>query len=217
MLLAGGLATRMGGGDKSLKTLGGRPILAHVIDRIRPQVPALALNANGDPARLGDWGLPIVPDALADFPGPLAGIHAGMEWARTRNITDIVSIPTDTPFLPADLVDRLLAARGKAEIAVAMSEGNAHPVVALWPARLADELHRLVTEGMRRVTDFAGCHTVAYADFPVGPVDPFLNINRPEDLERAEALIAAWRAPRRSTHQPPPTGGRPGPGRANSR
>jgi molybdenum cofactor guanylyltransferase len=196
ILLAGGLATRMGGGDKSLKILGGRPILAHVIDRIRPQVSALALNANGDPARLGDWGLPVVPDALPHFPGPLAGIHAGMEWARTQGIADIVSIPTDTPFLPADLVERLLAARGKADIAVAMSAGSGHPVVALWPARLADDLRRLVTEGMRRVTEFAGRHTVAYADFPVGPVDPFLNINRPEDLQRAEALIGSAPTPR---------------------
>jgi molybdopterin-guanine dinucleotide biosynthesis protein A len=193
ILLAGGLATRMGGGDKSLKLLGGRPILAHVIERLRPQVAALALNANGDPARLAAWNLPVVPDVIADFPGPLAGIHAGMDWARAHHpeIADIVSIPTDTPFLPADLVERLLAARGQADIAVAASEGQPHPVVALWPVRLADELHRLVArEGVRRVTDFARRHRVAYADFPVGPIDPFLNINRPADLERAEGLIA---------------------------
>jgi len=189
ILLAGGLATRMGGGDKSLKALGGRPILAHVIDRIRPQVSALALNANGDPARLSEWGLPVASDVLPDFPGPLAGIHAGMVWARQHGMADIVSVPTDTPFLPADLVDRLLAARGDADIAVAMSEGNVHPVVALWPVRLADELHRLVGQGMRRVREFAGRYQIAYADFPVGAIDPFLNINRPEDLERAERLI----------------------------
>ena len=197
ILLAGGLATRMGGGDKSLKLLGGKPILAHVIDRIRPQVSALALNANGDPARLAEWGLPVVPDAIPDFPGPLGGIHAGMAWANAQHpdIEDILSIPTDTPFLPTDLADRLLAARGDADIAVAASEGNAHPVVALWPVRLADELRLLVTQdGMRRVTDFARRHRVAYVDFPVGPIDPFLNINRPVDLERAEALIAAQAA-----------------------
>jgi len=190
ILLAGGLATRMGGGDKSLKLLGGRPILAHVIERIRPQVSALALNANGDPARLAEWGLTVVPDALPDFPGPLAGIHAGMVWARAHGVSDIVSIPTDTPFLPADLVDRLLAARGDADIVVARSEGQPHPVVTLWPVGLANELHRLVGEGMRRVTEFAGRHKVAYADFPVGEIDPFLNINRPEDLARAEALVS---------------------------
>jgi len=189
ILLAGGLATRMGGGDKSLKLLDGRPILTHVIDRIRPQVSALALNANGDPARLAEFGLPVVPDAMPDFPGPLAGIQAGMAWARAHEIADIVSTPTDSPFLPADLVECLLAARGDADIAVARSEGNVHPVVALWPARLADELHRAIDEGMRRVREFAGRHTVAYADFPVGIHDPFLNINRPEDLERAQRLI----------------------------
>ena len=197
ILLAGGLATRMGGGDKALKLLGGKPILAHVIDRIRPQVAALALNANGDPARLAEWGLAVLPDAIPDFPGPLAGIHAGMVWARAHHpeIADIVTIPTDTPFLPADLVDRLLAARGDADIAVAASAGQPHPVVALWPVRLADELHRLVTqEGMRRVTDFARRHKVAYADFPVGAIDPFLNINRPVDLEAAELLIATHTA-----------------------
>jgi len=194
ILLAGGLATRMGGGDKSLRLLCGKPILAHVIARIRPQVAALALNANGDPARLAEWGLAVVPDAIPDFPGPLAGIHAGMVWARAHHpgATDIVSVPTDTPFLPADLIDRLLAARGDADIAVAASAGQPHPVVALWPVRLADQLHRLVTqEGMRRVTDFARRHTVAYADFPVGTIDPFLNINRPVDLEQAELLFAA--------------------------
>jgi molybdopterin-guanine dinucleotide biosynthesis protein A len=193
ILLAGGLATRMGGGDKSLRLLRGRPILAHVIERTRPQVATLALNANGDPVRLAEWNLPVVPDAIPDFPGPLAGIHAGMEWARAHRpkVEEIVSIPTDTPFLPADLVERLLAARGEADIAVATSEGQPHPVVALWPVRLADELHRLVVQdGMRRVTDFARRYRVAYADFPVGPIDPFLNINRPGDLERAEALIS---------------------------
>jgi molybdopterin-guanine dinucleotide biosynthesis protein A len=190
ILLAGGLATRMGGGDKSLRLLGGKPILAHVIGRIRPQVSALALNANGDPARLAKWNLPVVPDAIPNFPGPLAGIHAGMEWARAQRIADIVSIPTDLPFLPADLVERLLAARSDADIAVAMSEGNVHPVVALWPIKLADDLRGLIDEGMRRVREFAARHTVAYADFPVGEIDPFLNINRPEDLERAEAILS---------------------------
>jgi molybdenum cofactor guanylyltransferase len=192
VLLAGGLANRMGGGDKSLRLLGGRPILAHMIDRVRPQVATLALNANGDPARLAGWGLPVVADAIPDYPGPLAGIHAGMEWARAHypQVEDIVSIPTDTPFLPADLIERLQAARQDADIAVASSGGQPHPVVALWPVRLAADLHRLVTEdGMRRVSDFAQRYKVAYADFPVGDIDPFLNINRPEDLARAELLI----------------------------
>jgi molybdopterin-guanine dinucleotide biosynthesis protein A len=184
----------MGGGDKSLKLLGDRPILAHVIGRIQPQVGVLALNANGDPARFAEWRLPVVADAIADYPGPLAGIQAGMAWMREHHpdIADILTAPADTPFLPADLVERLQAARQGADIAVASSGGRPHPVVALWPVRLAEELYRLVTEdGMRRVTDFARRYTIAYADFPVGDIDPFFNINRPEDLARAEAQTGA--------------------------
>jgi molybdopterin-guanine dinucleotide biosynthesis protein A len=194
VLLAGGIASRMGGGDKSLKILAGQPILAHVIARIKPQVATLVLNANGDPARFAEWGLPVAADAIPDYPGPLAGIHAGMRWVQNYHpeIADIISIPTDTPFLPADLIERLQAVREAegAEIAVASSGGQAHPVVALWPVRLAAELYRLVTEdGMRRVTDFAGRYGVAYADFPVTGIDPFFNVNRPGDLELAQSFI----------------------------
>jgi molybdenum cofactor guanylyltransferase len=196
VLLAGGVASRMGGGDKSLRLLAGQPILAHVIARIRPQVPALLLNANGDPARFAEWALPVVPDAIPDYPGPLAGIHAGMRWVQEHHpkIADIVSVPTDTPFLPLDLIERLQAAREAmgAEIAVASSNRQAHLVVAIWPVRLAAELYRLITEdGMRRVTDFARRYTVAYADFPINGIDPFFNVNRPGDLELAELQIGA--------------------------
>jgi molybdopterin-guanine dinucleotide biosynthesis protein A len=184
----------MGGGDKSLRMLAGQPILAHVIARIGPQLLTLILNANGDPARFAEWGLPVVPDAVPGYPGPLAGIHAGMRWVQEHHpeIADIISIPTDTPFPPMDLIERLQAARAAAgaEIAVASSGGQAHPVVAIWPVRLAAVLYRLVTEdGMRRVTDFARRYTVAYADFPVTGIDPFFNVNRPGDLEQAELRI----------------------------
>jgi molybdopterin-guanine dinucleotide biosynthesis protein A len=191
VLLAGGNARRMGGGDKSLNLLAGRPILAHVIDRIRPQVAALALNVNGDPARFAEWGLPIVADLIPDKPGPLAGVHAGMVWARAwfPDNRHILSVPTDLPFLPSNLVERLQAALGDADIAVARSEGHGHPVVALWPVELADNLQRAITdEGMRKVTAFAGRYHVAYADFPVAGIDPFFNINSPDDLMRAQSL-----------------------------
>jgi molybdopterin-guanine dinucleotide biosynthesis protein A len=196
VLLAGGVASRMGGGDKSLRMLAGQPILSHVIAHIKPQVPALVFNANGDPARFSEWGLPVAADAIPDYPGPLAGIHAGMRWVQDHHpeIADIVSIPTDTPFLPMDLIERLQAAREAegAEIAMASSGGQVHPVVALWPVRLAAELYRLVTEdGLRKVTDFARRYTVAYADFPVTGIDPFFNVNRPGDLERAKLQIDA--------------------------
>jgi molybdopterin-guanine dinucleotide biosynthesis protein A len=191
VLLAGGNARRMGGGDKSLNLLAGRPILAHVVDRIRPQVAALALNVNGDPARFAEWGLPIVADLIPDKPGPLAGIHAGMVWVRERfpDSGHILSVPTDLPFLPLDLVERLQAALGAADIAVARSEGHGHPVVALWPVELAGDLQRAITdEGMRKVTAFAGRYRVAYADFLVAGIDPFFNINSSDDLLRAQSL-----------------------------
>ena len=192
MLLAGGSARRMGGGDKSLNILAGRPILGHVIERIRPQVAALALNANGDLARFAEWGLPVIADLLPDRPGPLAGIHAGMVWAEERfpDSTHILSVPTDLPFLPSNLVARLQAVLGDADIAVARSEGHGHPVVALWPVGLADELQRAITdEAMRKVTVFAGRHRVAYADFAAAVIDPFFNINSPDDLLRAQSLV----------------------------
>jgi molybdopterin-guanine dinucleotide biosynthesis protein A len=191
VLLAGGSARRMGGGDKSLNMLAGRPILTHIIDRIRPQVAALALNANGDLARFDEWDLPVIADLVPDKPGPLAGIHAGMVWARTHypDSMHILSVPTDLPFLPADLVERLRAALGGDDIAVARSEGHGHPVVALWPVELADDLQGAITEeGMRKVTAFAGRYRVAYADFPVAAIDPFFNINSPDDLLRAQSL-----------------------------
>ena len=193
VLLAGGLARRMGGGDKPLRLLGGKPILAHVIARLAPQTSALAINANGDPARLDEFGLPVLVDAIPGYPGPLAGIQAGMAWAQRSQTgaTHIASIPGDLPFLPPDLIARLedVLAAGDAEIAIARSEGHVHPVVALWPVGLADALHRAVEDGLRRVREFQGRYRVAYADFPVGAIDPFFNVNTPEDLERAERLV----------------------------
>jgi len=195
LLLAGGRATRMGGGDKCLRLLAGRPLLDHVIKRLRPQVRRLLLNANGDPARFSAYGLPVVADSPPDFAGPLAGILAGLEWAK-RAAPDcplLLSAPTDAPFLPQDLAARLLAARAAegAEIAMAASGGRTHPVVGLWPVALAEELRRvLVEEGLRKVDLWTARHRVAIADFPIATVDPFFNANRPEDLAEAERLAA---------------------------
>lgn len=196
ILLAGGLARRVGGGDKALRSLAGRPLLAHVIDRIRPQIDTLALNANGDPTRFSEWNLPVVADTIGDNPGPLAGILAGMEWAQQTipAATDIISIPTDTPFLPCDLVDRLRAARAAtgAEIALAVSQGRTHPVIGLWPIRLKHDLHHaLLQEGLRKVGDFANRYRLALAAFNTELVDPFYNLNRPEDFADATRLLAA--------------------------
>jgi molybdopterin-guanine dinucleotide biosynthesis protein A len=195
LLLAGGRATRMGGGDKGLRLLAGRPILDHVIERLRPQLSRLLLNANGDPARFAAYGLPVVGDSPPDFAGPLAGVLAGLEWTA-REAPDcplLLSAPTDAPFLPRDLVRRLWAGRESegADIAMAASGGRTHPVVGLWPAALAPALrHALVEEGLRKVDIWTARYRVAVVDFPIEAVDPFFNANRPEDLAEAERLVA---------------------------
>lgn len=195
ILLAGGLSRRMGGGDKSLRLLAGRPVLAHVIERIRPQVCQLCLNANGDPSRFADYRLPVVPDSVEGFVGPLAGVLAGLDWAAA-NAPDcpwVVSAPTDSPFLPHDLVSRLLAPceAGEAEMACAASAGQAHPVVGLWPVALRAELRRaLVEEEIHKVDLWTARYRLARVEFSSEPVDPFFNANRPEDLAEAERLVS---------------------------
>ena len=200
LLLAGGQSRRMGGGDKALRLLGGRSLLERVIERLRPQTAALVLNANGDPRRFAGFGLPVVADSIADFAGPLAGILAGLDWAAAHrpNCPVVASVATDAPFLPEDLVSRLLQGMDTAgaELACAASGGQAHPVIGLWPVRLRDELRRaLVEEGVRKVDVWTARYRLATVPFAdevpgLGPgIDPFFNANRPEDLDRAAALI----------------------------
>jgi molybdenum cofactor guanylyltransferase len=196
VLLAGGLARRMGGGDKPLRMIAGRPLLDYVIERLRPQVSALVLNANGDPSRFANYDLPVVPDSVSDNPGPLAGVLAGLDWAAENRpgCPLVVSAATDAPFLPTDLVARMLtqmAAEG-ADLACAASGGQAHPVIGLWPVRLRGDLrHALVEEGIRKVDVWTARYRLATVAFPDKPIDPFFNANRPEDLERAAALLEA--------------------------
>ncbi len=194
VLLAGGLARRMGGGDKGLMELGGETILARVIARARPQVGALALNANGDPARFAAYDLPVVADVIGGFAGPLAGVLTGMIWAREHapGCAWVASFATDAPFLPSDLVARLLQAveRQRADMACAASGGRPHPVFGLWPVRLAEDLRRAVAdEGVRKVDVWTARYRLAVADFAAAPVDPFFNANRPTDLVEAERLL----------------------------
>ena len=194
VLLAGGLARRMGGGDKCLRPLGGRPILAHIVERLQPQVADLVLNANGDPARFADFGLPVAGDTIKGYAGPLAGVLTGMEWVR-RHRPDcawVASVPTDAPFLPRDLVAAMMAAvaRERAEMACATSGGRAHPVVGLWPVRLADALRQaMVEEELRKVDLWTARYRIVHVEFATDPVDPFFNTNRPDDLAVAEALL----------------------------
>jgi molybdenum cofactor guanylyltransferase len=195
VLLAGGLARRMGGGDKPLRTIGGRTILELVIERMRPQVSALVLNANGDPARFAAYRLPVVADSVADNPGPLAGVLAGLEWAaeHSPDAAVVVSVPTDAPFLPADLVARMAAQMRaeSADLACAASGGQSHPVIGLWPVRLRHNLRRaLVDEGIRKVDVWTARFRLATVEFSDRPIDPFFNANRPEDLAAAAVLLA---------------------------
>ena len=193
VLLAGGAGRRMGGGDKCLRTLGGETLLARTIRALRPHVGTLILNANGDAARFADYGLPVVSDVIEGFAGPLAGVLTGMEWARAKvpGAGYVVTVPTDIPFLPEDLVPRLAEAliAGKADIACAASGDRAHPVPALWTIDLAPKLRAdMVERDARKVDAWTAKQKLVAAEWPVGKIDPFFNVNRQEDLERAAAL-----------------------------
>lgn len=194
VVLAGGLARRMGGGDKPLRMLAGRPMLAHVVERLAPQVAAVAINANGDPARFASFGLPVVPDGMADYPGPLAGVLAALDFAAERRGGDIawvVSVPGDSPLIPLDLVARLHAARVEAGVplACARSGGFAHPPVGLWPVALREALREALLAGERKIDRWTTRHGCAEAEWPTTPHDPFFNANTPEDLAEAERLL----------------------------
>src|SRR6516165_7010604 len=194
LVLAGGLARRMGGGDKALIAIGGIAILDRVLALLRPACAGIILNANGDPARFARFGLPVVPDSVPDFAGPLAGILAGLDWAAANrpDIAWVASVPGDCPFLPHDLVSRLHEARKKAgtQLACARSGDWRHPVAGLWPVALRDDLrHALVVEDLRKIEVWTGRHGIAIADWPAHPVDPFFNVNTPQDAAEAERLV----------------------------
>lgn len=194
VLLAGGLARRMGGGDKPLKRIAGRSILERAIARLKPQVATLILNANGDPARFAGFGLAVVADGVPDFPGPLAGVLAALDHAAAvhPNVAWVVSASADSPFLPADLVARLHAERGANPLACAMSGGHTHPPIGLWRVDLRDDLRRaLVVDGERKIDRWTARHGCVAVEWGTDPVDPFFNANTPEDLAKAEGILEA--------------------------
>jgi len=198
VVLAGGRATRMGGGDKCLLPVAGRPILSHVLERLAPQVEAVILNANGDPARLTAFGLPVAADEDASFAGPLAGVLAGMEAAAARGASHIVTAAGDTPFFPTNLADRLRAAAEEAQtpLACAATPDAAgrlwdHPTFGLWPVALAGDLRAALADGLRKVVRWTDEHGCARARFDPGPPDPFFNVNTPADLAAADAMARA--------------------------
>jgi molybdenum cofactor guanylyltransferase len=195
IVLAGGRATRMAGADKASQMLGEKPLIAHVLAALEPQCGAMVINANGDAARFAALDVPVVQDDIPGFAGPLAGILSGLDYlaARHPNLAYAVSAATDTPFLPADLVAKLDAARlaAKAEIAIARSDNIVHPTFALWPIDLRGDLREsLVDEDLRRVTTFFSRYRCAYADWNTVPFDPFFNVNTPDDLRVADAILA---------------------------
>jgi molybdopterin-guanine dinucleotide biosynthesis protein A len=193
LVLAGGLARRMGGGDKARIRIGGATILERTLERLKPQCSRIVINANGDAARFADTRLAVVADSVPDFAGPLAGILAGLDWAAANApaFEWLVSVPGDCPFLPKDLVTRLHDARIAAGtlLACAKSGEQTHPVVGLWPISLRENLlHALVGEGLRKIDLWTARHGVATAAWPIAPVDPFLNVNTPDDAARAEDI-----------------------------
>ena len=195
ILLAGGLARRMGGGDKPMRRIAGRTILDRVIARLRPQCDPLILNANGDPARFAKFGLPVAANSIAEFPGPLAGILAGLDWAAAHRpeAPFVLSAPADCPFLPRDLLARLHLARVEqnAQIAVAASGGQTHHVIAVWSVALREELrHALAAENIRKVEFWTARYSVATVTWPTEPLDPFFNANTTDDLAKAGKLAA---------------------------
>jgi molybdenum cofactor guanylyltransferase len=195
VLLAGGLARRMGGGDKPMRTIRGRTILARVIARLKPQCDGLILNANGDPVRFASFGLPVIADTVKDFPGPLAGVLAALDWtaANRPGVEWVLSAAADCPFLPRDLVARLHQARIEqdAQLAVATSAGQTHPVIGLWSVSLREELrHALVVEDIRKIDRWTARYRLATVEWPVDELDPFFNANTMDDIAAAERLAA---------------------------
>jgi molybdenum cofactor guanylyltransferase len=197
LLLAGGKSSRMGGGDKCLRVLAGKPILACIIDRLKSQVSEIVINANGDASRFAAYGLTVVADSIVGFVGPLAGVHAGLQWVKANrpDTTHVVTIATDTPFFPLDLVSRFcLEARDDSTLLVARSDEGVHPVIGLWPVTLAPAIEDFLKREKRKVGQFADEQRAFQMYFPnveIGAmlIDPFFNINEPEELARANTLM----------------------------
>lgn len=194
VILAGGLARRMGGGDKGRLDLGGQSLIAEVIARLTPQCDAVIVNANGAAERFADLGLPVIADSLPDYPGPLAGVLAGMDYAANLGLSHVLSAAADTPFLPQDLraqLEAIAGAEGKPIALAATREGERlirQPTFGLWPVALRGDLRAALGQGVSKIVLWAGQHGMAFAPFEPVPVDPFFNVNTPEDLELARSI-----------------------------
>lgn len=196
VILAGGKASRMGGGDKGALVLGDRTLFDRVTDRIGPQVDRLALNSNGMPERVLEYGLTVLPDTVADQPGPLAGILAGMDWAARMGCQQVITVAVDTPFVPNDLVMRLHRGMKRAGTPIALAATEAegrlqrHPTCGIWSVRLREDLRSALAQGVRKVTNWADSHGAASVLFES---EAFFNINTPDDLATAEEMLKTSR------------------------
>ncbi|MGB0505830.1 MAG: molybdenum cofactor guanylyltransferase MobA [Pikeienuella sp.] len=200
VILAGGLASRMGGGDKAMRMIAGRSLMERVVERLSGQFRPIALNANGDAARFAEFGLPVIADSMDDRPGPLAGVLAGMDWAAGQGCSHVLTVAADTPFYPVDLMERLgagLSAEHNIALAATPDETRKsglarHPTFGLWPVDLRDDLRGALQDGVRKVVQWANPHGVRLVEFPVTPFDPFFNVNTPDDMAKAESLATEY-------------------------
>ena len=195
LVLAGGLATRMGGGQKALLKMGGTTLLARVLERLTPQVDQVAINANGDLGQYSAFGAPVLPDTLDDFPGPLAGVLAGMRWAEREGCAHILSVAGDTPFFPKDLAARMRDAGGTIKMAATRDPERGvmrQPTFAFWPVDLADDLEAALQGGLRKIVLWADRHGVETIVYDPDPFDPFFNLNTPGDIVTANGYVEAY-------------------------
>ena len=198
VILAGGKSTRMGGVDKALVEVGGKPMITHAVARLKRQTPTLAINSNNPESDYSKYRLPVISDGFEDRLGPLAGVLAGLKWAAKKGCPLVVTAAGDTPFFPIDLVERLHAAIKDSELPIALAATRnqvarlvRHPTFGLWPTRLADDLEEALVGGVRKVVHWTDRHGAATVEFPCGEYDPFFNINTPEDVDRANSMLEA--------------------------
>jgi molybdopterin-guanine dinucleotide biosynthesis protein A len=189
-IIAGGLSSRMGGREKALLELDSKPVILHVIEQFEPQVDQLVINANGEPARFSEFGLEVVPDVLTSLTTPLAGLHAALQFAKSVEANVLVTVPSDTPFLPFNLAAKLLENTMASGAAIAASGGQEHYIIGAWKTELLDDLERAIAkDNLFRVKDWAQRELAQKVEWPVEPFDPFFNVNTPEDLLRAQHIL----------------------------
>ncbi|MDP1700820.1 MAG: molybdenum cofactor guanylyltransferase MobA [Aestuariivirga sp.] len=191
-IIAGGRSSRMGGREKAFLELASKPVILHVIEQFEPQVDQLVINANGEPARFSEFGLDVVPDVLTSLTTPLAGLHAALKFTKSVEADVLVTVPSDTPFLPFNLVSKLMAKAVVRGAAIAASGDQVHYIIGAWKTELLDDLESAIArDNLFRVKDWAHRATAQKVEWPIKSHDPFFNVNAPEDLRNAEQILGA--------------------------